>query len=389
MAHIEDHEQPLTLEGLPDEVLVYVFGYLGTAHNIYLAGLTCRRLQRVAQEPLVWRGLYALHYPHAFKRYSLMKDEHNWKERYRALFSWSGWQNGKYTLCKLQLPRPRRQASIISVCFNKDKAVLAGEAMGVVLYTLSGELLDANTTLNQIAYTYCTRIDENQILVTSHQHGAVKVWDVKNSKLQIKSEMRVPILGSLRSLQFVNNKAMTGCNTGIIGVWDLAAGKLVSTMSDNILSVAFTLQFDEEKVVAGYEDSNIRIFDPRSRKCVHLLKGHTKLLRGVQYIEDLLISVSNDQRIIKWDLRNLKILHSQVPPSHTSFLCGLRFDEKKLVTIGADKNVCVFDVITDECVATYQEHSSCIYSLWMEEDRLLTGGFVGEAYVWNFAENSE
>ncbi|KAI9659704.1 MAG: SCF ubiquitin ligase complex subunit cdc4 [Alyxoria varia] len=98
--------------------------------------------------------------------------------------------------------------------------------------------------------------------------------------------------------------------------------------------VVTCLQFDDDKIITGSDDSNIDIYDTKSG-CVRLrLQGHDGGVWALEYQDELLVSGSTDRSVRVWNMSNGKMLH--VFQGHTSTVRCLQILKPTKVGTHAD-----------------------------------------------------
>lgn len=66
--------------------------------------------------------------------------------------------------------------------------------------------------------------------------------------------------------------------------------------------VVTCLQFDQEKILTGSDDSNINVYDTKTGRLRKLLRGHEGGVWALQYMGNTLVSGSTDRSVRVWDI---------------------------------------------------------------------------------------
>lgn len=72
------------------------------------------------------------------------------------------------------------------------------------------------------------------------------------------------------------------------------------------------LQFDSRRLITGSADRTIRVWDVRSGRSVHKLKGHKGGVRCLQFDDEKIVSGSWDMTVMIWDIvkfNRIKVLY--------------------------------------------------------------------------------
>lgn len=107
------------------------------------------------------------------------------------------------------------------------------------------------------------------------------------------------------------------------------------------------LQFDEHsrRLVTGSFDTTLRVWDTDSDTCIAVLKGHTAVVRAVQFDTSTIISGSIDSTIRIWNAQTFECVRVLTGHNSQGITC-LDFQEKLLVSGSVDGSVQIWDLST-------------------------------------------
>lgn len=74
--------------------------------------------------------------------------------------------------------------------------------------------------------------------------------------------------------------------------------------------VVTCLQFDDDKILTGSDDSFIDVYDTKTGASIRRLTGHDGGVWALEYQGDLLVSGSTDRSVRVWDMRDGRLLHT-------------------------------------------------------------------------------
>lgn len=164
--------------------------------------------------------------------------------------------------------------------------------------------------------------------------------------------------------------------------WNNAKCKITDLKghSDSVLCVIF----DHNYLASGSLDKTIRVWDLRTGKCLHVLKGHVKGVWCLNFFTHyLLVSGSFDGTIRVWNLRTGKC--NKTILAHDGAIWALTRHNEVLVTASQDKTAKVWDINRCLHLNSLLGHSAAIFAVDMSEDGhlVITGSADKSVKIWN------
>ena len=106
------------------------------------------------------------------------------------------------------------------------------------------------------------------------------------------------------------------------------------------------LNTPEGNIISGGQDTTIKIWDIKNKKCLSTLEGHTSIIWDLKYLDkDKIISGADDNSSRIWNLKDKSSVVLYQAKKNISSIVVL--DSKK-VLLAAGKNIFLFDVDTKE-----------------------------------------
>ena len=104
------------------------------------------------------------------------------------------------------------------------------------------------------------------------------------------------------------------------------------------------LQFDEmsSRLVTGSFDNTLRVWDTESGNCLAILKGHTRVIRALQFDDCKIVSGSMDSSIRIWNSKTFECI--RVLNAHSEGIVCLHFMDKLLASGSVDGTIKVWDL---------------------------------------------
>ena len=184
-------------------------------------------------------------------------------------------------------------------------------------------------------------------MVSGSLDGTVRVWEVESGEI---------VLGPIKTRnQWVCTVAYSPDSSNIASggnkameIWNTTTGERICTLEQGswVWSLAWTS--DQKKLIAGFQNSSIRMFNTTTWEQIAFLGGHTSEVFAISLWQNdrLLASASGDRTVRLWNLdTNLPVgplLHHQDTVGDAAFSA----DGKFLVTTCFDKKPYVWNTYT-------------------------------------------
>ncbi len=184
------------------------------------------------------------------------------------------------------------------------------------------------------------------------------------------------------------SRVVTGSADHTARVWDARTGKTLHTLkgsSGNVTSVAVSA--DGSRVVTGSDDNTVRVWDARTGKTLHTLKDHTSVVTSVAVSTDgsRVVTGSADHTARVWDARTEQTLHTL--KGHTSVVTSVAVstDGSRVVTGSEDNTAQVWEARTGKTLHTLIGHTRVVTSVAFAADgsRLVTTDDHNNRFVWD------
>ena len=211
---------------------------------------------------------------------------------------------------------------------------------------------------------------------TGPDTGALHVWD---------TDTRGPpgqLMGHDAEVKHVAAKGNLAASvqTGSYGfrLWNLETLQCTANVADELeadggdyMGIA-SLCCTEDKVLLGCEDGPIKLWDvAASSPCAlpDLLGGHADGVNDMKISAsaNTLLSGSNDQSVLLWDLRTGKCVRNMEGHSQSVLSVDMDGPCRTAVSGSVDKTVKLWDLGSGRCIAIYENHASMVRDVVMHE----------------------
>lgn len=196
-----------------------------------------------------------------------------------------------------------------------------------------------------------------------------------------KTPIQIKEFGAITNLDFSPvapyNFAVTAfTRIHIYGLFSQEPRKAFTKFKDNAYCGRF--RSDGQLLVAGCEDSVVRLFDVSGKVALRMFKGHTKAVHVTDFTSDQyqILTGSDDYTCRLWDIPNsTELLTYQ---EHTDYIrCGTasKLNRNIFLTGSYDHTLKLFDTRTDKCVLS-MDHGQPVESLLLypSEGLLVSAG---------------
>lgn len=128
-----------------------------------------------------------------------------------------------------------------------------------------------------------------------------------------------------------------------IKLWDLSTMSFVRDFVGHSRGLA-CVHLGPNRVASGSNDKTIRVWDVMTGECLHVLSGHTDLVRtlAVDDRSGRIISGSYDQTIKVWNAETGKVV-MDLRDAHASWVFHVQVDGTRVVSASQDRRVAVWD----------------------------------------------
>lgn len=206
-------------------------------------------------------------------------------------------------------------------------------------------------------------------------------------------------------LQFDDDKIVSGADDSHVNIYSTATGKKRMTLEGHEGGV-WALQYVGNTLVTGSTDRRVRVWDMETGECTHIFTGHTSTIRCLlitkpikQDDQPMIITGSRDSTLRVWKLPDPKyrdghchgnngdpnpyFVHSLV--GHRQSVRAIATHGNTLVSGSYDNTVRVWNIESGRLVHLMEGHTQKVYSVVIdaERNRCMSGSMDSSVRIWN------
>jgi F-box and WD-40 domain protein MET30 len=156
---------------------------------------------------------------------------------------------------------------------------------------------------------------------------------------------------SVLCLQFDEQYLITGTYDGNVKVWDVETCQLVRVMQGHVRAVS-ALKFDSSKLITGSWDRTVRIWNYHNGECVCTFRGHEQNVLCLDFDQKLIASGSADTNIKVWNFEEKSCYTLR---GHKEWVNSVKIHSASgtLYSASEDITIRMWDLHTKQCIKVF------------------------------------
>ena len=219
----------------------------------------------------------------------------------------------------------------------------------------------------------------------------IMVWDfMKRERVAVLSGHE----GTVTALTVFSNWLASGGADSAVRLWNKNTGKLLRVVEGHNQSV-LSIHLTSAWMTTCSADEDVRIWSIKQKTKATLLvettmrlTGHEAAVTCVRFSKLEVVSGDKNGDIIIWWVKDGHIVR-RIKGVHTGQIHCLQFDATRIVSGGADNNVCITDVGTGTVLQTLREHTNQVLTIAFDTARILSAGRDSQLRYWLWGEKRE
>uniref|UniRef100_A0A7S3R0F2 Katanin p80 WD40 repeat-containing subunit B1 homolog n=1 Tax=Dunaliella tertiolecta TaxID=3047 RepID=A0A7S3R0F2_DUNTE len=194
--------------------------------------------------------------------------------------------------------------------------VTGGDDKKVNLWTIGTQTRTLSLHGHQSPVESVTFDNHEEVVAAGAASGSIKVFDLDQAKVTRALNGHK---SNVLSLEFGNLGLLSGSMDTNIKLWDLRTKEAVHTFKGNKAGVTHVhFSPDSKWVASGAMDGSVKIYDVGTQRVIQEFSQHTHAITGLEFHpqEYLMASSSADKTVKVWDLETMGMI-AQTPPETT------------------------------------------------------------------------
>lgn len=219
------------------------------------------------------------------------------------------------------------------------------------------------------------------------QHADDSDWT--HAPMQCQLVLRGHRQGEVWTCDMTCDSIFSGGRDAIAKVWDRETGANYLNLASHTSSVFKILgavgPAGAHSVLTCGGDGVVFFWDMRTGKPCLTLQGDGQPIFCADVVDDhAVILAGGDSRAARYDLRSGRNVHTFL--GHTDSIWDLHCNtlSNRLVTVGTDCSVRVWDNLSGENVSTHRCHLEPVGAVACDASRIVSGDAAGWIFIWDF-----
>ena len=197
-------------------------------------------------------------------------------------------------------------------------------------------------------------VNHKQELLVASEDGTVSIWNLKTLQLLHTVKVSADTVRCM-SISADEKQVAFGCRDNQIKIYDLEDYTLIKTLHGHTMSV-FSLQYSPsgDYLVSGARDAQVKIWDAKSFELVQNIPAHLFAVNSIAFhpLLPYFATASMDKSIKIWgadDFKLYKVISREKGyASHLLSINKITWNGDQLISVSDDKRIIVWDIKFDD-----------------------------------------
>jgi len=362
------------------DILSYIFKFL-EENDLCRCSLVCCLWRQILQKnDLIWEGLYRYKFLWGYeyqKSFLSTREGRSWRKSFiTKLITEKQWKKtieGSVS----SFNELADDSRVGAVQFNptENKIIIGSTDATIRVCDLETKEVLGSLRGHDHAI-YCLQYIGNTLISSSHD-STIKVWSLDNMKLQTSFKDHK---GPISNVRFFTDtsKIASVSDDFTCKIFDLEKAICLQTLNGHSHEI-YGLSLDGHVMCTGSQDCTTKLWDSRNNLCVKTFRFSDKACRYVQLQDNTLVACCHNGGIAICDIRVDRALHQWI--AHEGFVNSLQFDDTKIVSVGGDGVIKVWNINTCKLWKQYPVRKIMVRVQF--DDSLLVCCGDGPVCIWD------
>lgn len=235
--------------------------------------------------------------------------------------------------------------------------------------------------------------DDGSQIITASRDRTARLWDTASQTLVQQFSEGHEFLASTAVFYSDGQRMITSAGDGTSRIWNVASGTQIDTLVGTGRTSAIDVSPDGNWLASAGTESDVQIWDLKSKKIVAKLTGHEDVVTAVHFDGDGKLLATGDERGIChiWRLNSDRWQEDALLKGHSRAVTGLAFAQqgRRLVSSSGDKTCAQWDLETgEEILPLVLKHPGWVNGMDVSDDGSLALTICedGQLRLWSLAD---
>lgn len=273
-----------------------------------------------------------------------------------------------------------KYALLKSLDFKKGfPTSLAQNENEIIIASDKGQIYFYNIATHNYVKKYST-LDELYAQVSAVRKKGDDEYEYDDEALELPLKLQ-----KIHSIDNYGNKLLAGLDDTSIKIWDMESNRAIESLG-GLASPATDISISSLNVLAGTKKGNVGVYDIESKEFINLIEGHQYNVNSITLFEDdKVISAGDDYSIKIRDIESGDTL-LDIKNAHTDIITKLAIYNNLLISASLDGTIKVRNIESGKLIKILDLHKAGVTALALDYDTLISASIDNTLIAWNLED---